>query len=71
MALDLISILAIPIRVSQVGSLPWLLAILVSINFGTAVIVARVMWRELMKSRRRRQVIELLKQDPQRDESNE
>lgn len=64
MALDLALILAIPIKVSQVGSLPWLLTMLIALNFGTTVIVVRVMWKEFTKSRRRQQVIELLTQHP-------
>jgi hypothetical protein len=57
-------ILSIPLQVAQLGSLPWLIGMLVAINFGTAVIVVRAIWRECGKFRRQTQVRHLLARMP-------
>lgn len=57
---DLITILVIPIQVAQMGSLPWLLAMLVALNFGTAVCAAHALYRACLQARRFTQLRRLL-----------
>ena len=57
-------ILTIPFRVAEMGSLAWLMCMLVAINFGTAVIVVRAIWREYGKFRRQTEVRDLLSRVP-------
>jgi hypothetical protein len=56
MAFDWITTLAILLQVSQSGSLPWLLAILVALNFGASVLAARTLYRAYKHRRRAAQV---------------
>lgn len=57
---DLLTTLAIPIQVAQIGSLPWLLALLVALHFGVAVLAARAVWQAYVQVRRAAQVRALL-----------
>jgi len=63
---ELINTLAIPIQVAQIGSPQWLLAMLVALNFGTAVLAARAVARIYMQARRSAHVRTLLTRDARR-----
>lgn len=58
--LDWAVILSIPVRMAELGSLTWLMGMLVAINFGTTVIVVHAIWHEWGKVKRQSQVRHLL-----------
>ena len=51
MSLDWLNLLAIPIQVAQIGSLPWLLALLIALNSATAVLAIRALGRAYLQAR--------------------
>jgi hypothetical protein len=57
-------IVSVPVRMAELGSFSWLMGILIAINFGTAVMVVRAIWREVGKFRRQSEVRELLARAP-------
>jgi hypothetical protein len=60
MSFDWIMAWVIPVQVMQIGSLPWLLAMLIALNFGAAVIALRAVCRAYIHARRAAHVRALL-----------